>query len=436
MRLVALGLATLVTSLLWTEQHAYVGFYAFARAYKIEFALYLLALLIVLFSRAPAGRAARRDLLVIGVVAVALRVALVSPAPYLSDDVYRYVWDGKVQAAGINPYRFIPAAPELAWLRDDRVFPFINRRTYAPTIYPPAAQIAFVFAYYVGGGTVLGTKLLVVACDLATLGLLATLLRRLGDDPRKVVVYAWHPLVCWEVAQSGHIDALAITLMTGAILAADRSKRALSGGLLGLATLVKGYPLLVTPAFVRRGGWRFVVAFAAAFLLYIPYAGVGAGVLGFLPTYVHEEGLDTGDRFVLLRLVRMVAPVPTWLYVGVAALAFAGASLGALRPRAPDTRSEVRNAATLAALALVLGTPHYAWYGLWLIALVTVVPRPAWLYLASASALLYYAPPEPGARLVFDAAQYVPLALLLAAEAVGKFRQNAALTPARASSEG
>jgi hypothetical protein len=436
MRLVIVGLATLATSLVWCSQHARVGFYAFARAYKIEFALYLLAVLVVTFSRAPTARAARRDLLVIGILAVALRIALLWPAPYLSDDAYRYVWDGKVQAAGINPYRFIPAAPELAWLRDDTVFPFINRRTYAPTIYPPAAQMAFLVAYYVGGGTLLGTKLLVVACDLATIGLLAALLRRLGDDPRKVLVYAWHPLVCWEVAQSGHVDALAITLMTGAILASDQSKRALSGGLLGLATLVKGYPLLLTPAFVRRGGWRFVAAFAATFLLYVPYAGVGVRVLGFLPTYVHEEGIDTGDRFVLLRLARLVAPVPTWSYVGLTAMVFAGASISALRPPAPDTRAEVRSAATLAALALAVGTPHYAWYGLWLIALVTVAPRPAWLYLASASALLYYAPPTPSARLVFDAAQYVPLVVLLAAEAVNKFRQTAALTPARASSSG
>jgi hypothetical protein len=273
---------------------------------------------------------------------------------------------------------------------------------------------------------VLGIKLAMVACDLATVGLLALLLRRLKDDPRKVVVYAWHPLVCWEVAQNGHVDALAITLMTGAILAADRSRRALSGGLLGLATLVKGYPLLVAPALLHRGGARFAASLAAAFLLYVPYAGVGARVLGFLPTYVHEEGIDTGDRFVLLRLARLVAPVPTSLYIGLVVLVYAGASLRAMRQPEPDTRSEVRNAATLAAIALALGTPHYAWYGLWLIALVTMAPRLAWLYLASALALLYYAPATYVARLAFDAAQFVPLAALLVAEAVSKSRQTAA----------
>ena len=171
-------------------------------------------------------------------------------------------------------------------------------------------------------------------------------------------------------------------------------------------------------------------------MLYIPYAGVGPRVLGFLPTYVHEEGIDTGDRFVLLRLARLIVPVPTWLYVGLVVLVFAIVSVRGMREPAPDTRLEVRSAATLAAIALALGTPHYAWYGLWLIALVTVAPRPAWLYLASAPALLYYAPHTYTARLVFDAAQFVPLAALLAAEAVNKSRPTAELTAAGASSDG
>jgi hypothetical protein len=436
MRLAAIGLATLASSLVWSTVHAQAGFRAFTLTYAIEFALYALAVLFVMRSSRPVARDRRRDLIVILGFAVALRIVLVWPAPYLSDDVYRYVWDGKVQAAGINPYRFIPAAPELARFRDTAVFPNINRRTYAPTIYPPAAQITFLLTYIVGGGTVLGTKLAMVVCDLATVGLLVLLLRRLEDDPRKVVVYAWHPLVCWEVAQNGHVDALAIALMTGAILAADRSKRALSGGLLGLATLVKGYPLLLAPAFLRRGGARFVAALTGAFLLYAPYAGVGARVLGFLPTYVHEEGIDTGDRFTLLRLARLVAPVPTSLYIGLVMLAYAGASLRAMRQPKPATRCEVRNAATLAAIALALGTPHYAWYGLWLIALVTVAERLAWLYLASALALLYYAPAASTSRLVFDAAQFVPLAGLLVTEAVSKSRRATTLAANRVAGDG
>ena len=69
--------------------------------------------------------------------------AMLLPVGPVSTDIYRYVWDGRVQAAGINPYRYIPADPALAHLRDAEIYPKINRADYARTIYPPAAQIVF-----------------------------------------------------------------------------------------------------------------------------------------------------------------------------------------------------------------------------------------------------------------------------------------------------
>lgn len=431
MRLIAVCLVTIVASLAWPALHAQLGFKSFNIVYALELALYFLALVHVRRSALDARvdvRTVQRELVLIFAGALAMRLALVWQPPFLSDDVYRYVWDGKVQASGINPYRFIPEAPELASLRDADVFPHINRRAYAPTIYPPAAQLTFLIAYFLGGGTVVGTKLVMVACDLATVGLLARLLRRLGEDPRKVIVYAWHPLACWEVAHSGHLDAVAIMLIAGTLLAAHGSRRGLAGALLGLAVLVKGYPLLLAPALARRGGVRFMMAIGAAFLLYLPYAGVGARVFGFLPTYMREEGIDTGDRFVLLRVLRLVAPVPAWLYLAGVAAAFAYVSVRALRRHAPDTRIEARDAATLAALALALGTPHYAWYAVWLLALVTIASRPAWFYLACVFALHYYEPHAPGPRLAFEAAQFIPLIVLLGVEARGRARARSAST--------
>jgi hypothetical protein len=188
------------------------------------------------------------------------------------------------------------------------------------------------------------------------------------------------------------------------------------------------YPLLLVPAFARRGGARFAASFAAMFLLYVPYAGAGLRVLGFLPTYVHEEDIDTGDRFVLLRLVRRLAPVPTWLYVGLVALAFFVISLRAMRRSTPDTRLEVASAATLAAMTLAFGTPHYAWYALWLLALVTLDRRPAWIYLANASALLYCAPRGFHDHVLFEATQFVPLVVLLVVEAASGKSSKTSLT--------
>lgn len=98
----------------------------------------LAALLVVM--RPPQDQ--RRALLAIIVIALAMRVVLL-PGPPVSTDIFRYVWDGRVQAAGINPYLHIPAAEALAHLRDTAIYPEINRAEYAPTIYPPMSQIVF-----------------------------------------------------------------------------------------------------------------------------------------------------------------------------------------------------------------------------------------------------------------------------------------------------
>jgi len=102
--------------------------------------IYLLAAWIILHARSS-----RSTLMVVIGFAALFRLSILFAPPYLSDDIYRYVWDGRVQAAGINPYRYIPADGELVPLRDQTIYPKINRRDYAHTIYPPGAQIIYFF---------------------------------------------------------------------------------------------------------------------------------------------------------------------------------------------------------------------------------------------------------------------------------------------------
>ena len=95
-----------------------------------------------------------------------MRLLTLTAPPILSSDMYRYVWDGRVQLAGINPYRYVPAAdPELAFLRDAAVYPHINRAEYAHTVYPPAAQAIFALAAIATPG-VFGMKAMMAAFDV------------------------------------------------------------------------------------------------------------------------------------------------------------------------------------------------------------------------------------------------------------------------------
>jgi len=121
----------------------------------------------------------------------------------LSTDVYRYIWDGKVQAAGINPFRFIPADSHLLFLRDNSIYPKINRADYAHTIYPPGAQLLFL-AITRASATVAFMKLALVGFEGVTCFVLLKIFKLLALKPERVVIYAWHPLCFWEIASSGH----------------------------------------------------------------------------------------------------------------------------------------------------------------------------------------------------------------------------------------
>jgi F0F1-type ATP synthase assembly protein I len=233
--------------------------------------------------------------------------------PRLSTDVYRYIWDGRLQGAGINPYLYVPVDPRLAGLRDDSIYPNINRKEYAHTIYPPVAQ-AFFFLVTRATQSVPGFKGVLVLIDLVTVGLVAATLRAIGQPAERVIAYAWHPLPIFEFGGSGHIDALMICFIALALFARAHQKSGIAGLALGAATLVKFIPIVLLPAIYRRWDKKLPIAFAITlFVFYLPYVlGAGTGVLGFLPQYANEEGLrkprNSVDLFCILPGARVFGP--------------------------------------------------------------------------------------------------------------------------------
>lgn len=304
-------------------------------------------------------------------VAVALRCCLLFSAPLLSSDVYRYVWDGRVQAAGINPYRYVPDEYPLEQLRDARIYPYINRRDYAHTIYPPVAEMFFLAATRVSQ-SVVWMKTAMAVCDLLTMGALVWLLKALKLPQAKVLIYAWHPLVVWEFAGNGHVDALAMLLIVLALCAFHARRNAWAGVSLAGAVAVKMFPLMLLPALFRRWRWTLPLSMIGTLALaYLPYLGVGRGVLGFLPNYAEEEGLSNGERFYPLTVVRHLlglvgtdwgATFYTWAVLAV----LAGIALFTLT-REDDTPTRIRWAAAMVCAFTVLFSPHYAWYFAWVV---------------------------------------------------------------------
>ena len=236
----------------------------------IQSAIYLVAAWIV-----TRARPSNSTLLIAIVFAVLFRVSILFAPPYLSDDIYRYIWDGRVQAAGINPYRYIPAAPELAQLRDDAIYPKINRRDYAHTIYPPVAQVVFLLTTRISE-SVVWMKVTMLIFEMVAIWAIASLLNLLGRPRQLLLLYAWHPLVVWEFAGSGHADAIAIGFIALAFLAWQKRSDLGAGFLLACATLVKLFPLVLLPAMLKRGRWKIVPVFAVTIVVgYLAYLSVG-----------------------------------------------------------------------------------------------------------------------------------------------------------------
>jgi hypothetical protein len=373
-------------------------------------------------SEGALGRTGRRALVLIIVTAVLGRLLLLMPPP-LSTDIYRYVWDGRVQAAGINPYRYRPADPEVAFLRDPTIFPKINRAASAVTIYPPMAQAIFLGVTRLSE-RVTAMKAAMAAFDLVSIGALLALLRRHGLPQTRVLFYAWHPLPLFEFAGSGHIDAAAIALMLLACLCAERRWSLAAGALLAAATLVKFFPAVIAPALYRRWDWRFPAAMLGAVVaLYLPYLGMGREALGFLPAYFHEEGLTAGDGFFALHAIGAWVSLPAWAssaYVLVAlALLAAAASAVLLRRNAASV--PLGSALLLLALFTVALSPHLDWYFAWVIPFLCFSPSWAWIYLSGAAPLLYAKIWTPG-PLALNAALYLPFLALLAVELFVRLR--------------
>ncbi len=369
---------------------------------------------------------ARWALVACVVAAVALRGAALTGPPRLSDDLYRYAWDAKVQLTGASPYERAPLDPSLAPLRERWQFPdlaesdatLINRPS-ARTIYPPLAQVWFVVVRLVTGGA-MGERPWQAASavvDLGLCGLLAVGLRRLGHDPLLAAWWALSPVAVVELAQSAHVDGLAVVLSVAGVLVARR-RPGLAGGLIGAAAMVKLYPALLLVAAARRrpllAGSCFTAVCAAAYLPHVVAAG--PKVLGYLPDYLREERYDQGGRFLLLSLTRL----PEELLPILAAVVLGAAVLLVWRADLPA----VRAAPLLLGALLLVATPVQPWYAV-SVAALGLLDRAWWWSVLAVVGIPYYVSvlfDDPDADLHGQLAYGVALVVVVAAELVRRQR--------------
>lgn len=318
-------------------------------------------------------------LLLILAGSVLFRVVLLPADPAISDDVYRYQWDGRVQRAHLNPYEVFPAMPAPASLQDPQ-HP-LAAGTTTPTVYPPLSEFVFRAVK-----TVAGYKKFFTLFDLGSIAVLLSLLAHYRVSLHRVLVYAWNPGVVISFALSGHHDSLAIFTLLCAFLFLARNRPKLSLVSLALSVLSKFFAVALLPVFLRKtrlaGAWIFGMIL---FVAYVPFLGSGTHLLTGLSNFSRDwENNDSA-----FRLIRMIIPSKQnaeWIAAGVVLVLLAYVMM---------RRTSALQAGLILTGGILLVSPNaFPWYFTWLVPYLCFFPKPSWL-LMSLTCVLGYAPVVP-----------------------------------------
>jgi hypothetical protein len=370
--------------------------------------------------------------------AAVFRLTLLLRPSDLSEDVWRYLWDGRVAQAGISPWAYAPDDPAVA-----KIAPLVRGRVAhreIRTVYPPAAQAVFRLA--AAGDSPLPLKAVFGAADLCVVGLLAA--AGLPGGLFAAALYAFHPLAITESAGQGHVDSLGVALLVAAVLHASRNRPVRAGAALALSFLVKYVAGAAVLPLLRRHGLRTAgVAAAATVLIWIATARGGVSPVGGLDQYATRwefnsvlypamfaavDGAGIPERakelFIRWKAAHRHPPwtarVFPWFYSAffsrVLLAALLAATLVVIAVRVEDPWAGVLF--SVGAL-LVFSPTFYPWYALWVLPFAAARRNAAFLWLASAvpvSYLIHY--PLPGLAIPRGAVfafEYVPFGALLAA---------------------
>jgi len=365
-RLYGLGAILLVSLTIASRKLGSVGEPSFIIALLVAGVAYLLAIR-EFFSTQNFPR----HVIVIGLVLAALwQIPFLLQPPGLDDDVHRYVWDGRVQRLGYNPYMLVPSDPALAGLHTPETRTLNNAEVSSP--YPAGAQLFFrgVAAIH---ESIFAFKVAFAVCEVAIVLLLFAELCRLGQAEHWVLVYAWNPLLFTCVAYSGHIDILGALLLLLSAAALQRRWRAAAAVAFGLAVSVKFLPIVLTPLYWRRVRVRdALVAILIVGLLYVPFLHHGWSATGSLGVFVQRFRFNDP---VFATLARIVSPR---VVAGLAVLV--GLCISVWLRRRHDEYSPDTFAWPMAA-SLLCAPVVYPWYLLWLLPFVrsvATVPLMIW----------------------------------------------------------
>ncbi|MFQ6113097.1 MAG: hypothetical protein ACE5NG_03290 [bacterium] len=367
-----------------------------------------------------------KEVLTVGIIFGAIfRLTFLFSPPSLSDDIYRYIWDGRVASAGLNPYQYAPNAEELKTLRDSEIYPKINHKEIC-TIYPPVNQLTFkgISKLY---SSVLAFKAVLLLFDFLTIYLLHLILRSLSISLNRLLIYVWNPLVIVEFAGSGHVDIEGIFFMMLALWLLTKKRAILATFSLTLSFLTKFLTVILLPLtilFKKRNMLMIVlifIVFAAA--LYLPYADAGERLFTALFVYSSKWRFNDSIFAIIFSAIKSILPEDWVINLMIKPQGFA-IEPATLASRRTDLALHISRFVVgvilfgmiiyylkrftkylaneggvwvlklglilLGTIFLLSPTVH-PWYLCWLVPFLVIVPNRAWILLTGLVGLSYWA---------------------------------------------
>lgn len=305
----------------------------------------------------------QKHVIVIGLVFAAVwHVAFLGIPTGSDDDVRRYVWDGRIQRLGFNPYIVVPSDPALA--RFHTAETRAMNHPDLPSLYPPGAEL-FFRAVTVIHDSAFAMRVAFAICDFIILVVLLNVLRSTGQAAHWVLAFAWNPLLATEVAGSGHVDIVGALLLLVSFAALLRRRRTIAAIAFALAVSVKFLPIVLLPLYWRRIRIRDAALAAIVFaLLYAPFVNHGVIPTGSIGAYIQSFRFNDP---MFAALERVMSPE------AIAGLAAFAGLLIALWLRIKSDAISADAFAWPMAASLLCAPVVYPWYLLWLLPFVRSV---------------------------------------------------------------
>lgn len=308
------------------------------------------------------------------IFALVFRVTMLISNPSLTIDIYRYYWDGKLVANGINPFLYPPAAENLQPLRDAIYEKLVYKQVH--TIYPPFTQLVFAASYLLYPA-LFTFKFASMLFDVASIIVLLKILQKKGIRER-IILYAWNPLIIVEFSSSGHADSVAVFFVLLAYYLLMQNKPLASGVTLALGVSSKLYPILLIPFFIHRNPRTLAGFIPALIVVYLPFASAGWKIFYGLEVFLKYAMFNPGAFQILEYLLGFASAKTVSLLLVVVAY-----------PMLLRSSSLVKACYLILTVYILFSPMVHPWYLAWGLSLAPIIGAYAWIVFSALVGLSY-----------------------------------------------